>query len=68
MKKNKQLRYRTIIQFKGQTLLNHTLPIVEDSKSFKKANAWKDLIDNTVTKAWIEDNVTGKVTWLKEEV
>ncbi len=40
--------------------------IVEKVKTLKEAMTYKDLIDETVDRALIKDNVTGKVTWLKE--
>jgi hypothetical protein len=39
--------------------------IVERVKTMKEALTYSDLIDDTVEKALIKDNVTGKVTWLK---
>lgn len=40
--------------------------IVEKVKTMKEAMSYKELIDETVKKALIKDNVTGQVTWLKE--
>lgn len=40
--------------------------IVEKVKTMKEAMSFKDLIDDTVERALIKDNVTGKVKWLKE--
>lgn len=40
--------------------------IVEKVKTLREAMTCKDLIDETVDRALIKDNVTGKVTWLKE--
>ena len=40
--------------------------IVEKVKTMKEAMSFKGLIDDTVDRALIKDNVTGKVTWLKE--
>ena len=40
--------------------------IVEKVKTLKEAMTYKDLIDETVDRALIKDNVTGKVIWLKE--
>ena len=40
--------------------------VVEKVKTLKEAMTYKDLIDETVDRALIKDNVTGKVTWLKE--
>jgi len=44
-----------------------TVPnIVEKIKTLKEAMTFETLIDETVDKALIKDNVTGKVIWLKE--
>jgi len=40
--------------------------IVEKIKTMREAMSYKDLIDSTVNRALIKDNVTGKVTWLKK--
>ena len=39
--------------------------IVENVKTLREAMECEDLIDDTVSKALIRDNVTGKVIWLK---
>jgi hypothetical protein len=40
--------------------------IVESVKTLREAMSYKNLIDETVNRALIKDNVTGKVIWLKE--
>ena len=59
------MRYTVNISFKKQ-MLEKVSNIVEKVKTFKEAMAYKALIDETVDRALIKDNVTGKVTWLKE--
>jgi len=58
-------RYTINISFNSErfeTISN----IVEKVKTMKEAMSYKELIDETVKKALIKDNVTGQVTWLKE--
>ncbi len=59
------MRYTVNISFKKQ-MLEKVSNIVEKVKTLKEAMTYKDLIDETVDRALIKDNVTGKVTWLKE--
>ena len=59
------MRYTVNISFKKQ-MFERVSNIVEKVKTLKEAMAYKDLIDETVDRALIKDNVTGKVTWLKE--
>lgn len=47
-------------------MLENVSNVVEKVKTMKEAMSFKDLIDDTVDKALIKDNVTGKVTWLKK--
>lgn len=58
-------RYTINISFKTQLgeLSNN---IVENVKTFKEAMSYSDLIDETVDRGLIKDNVTGKITWLKK--
>ena len=59
------MRYTINISFKKQ-IFEKVSSIVEKVKTLKEAMTYKDLIDETVDRALIKDNVTGKVTWLKE--
>jgi hypothetical protein len=58
-------RYTINISFKTE-MFETVSNIVEKVKTLKEAMSYKDLIDETVNKALIKDNVTGRVTWLKE--
>jgi|TARA_B110000483_G_scaffold214521_1_gene264434 hypothetical protein len=58
-------RYTINISFKTK-MFETSNNIVEKVKTLKEAMSYKVLIDETVNKALIKDNVTGKVTWLKE--
>ena len=58
-------RYTINISFKTE-IFETVSNIVEKVKTLKEAMSYKDLIDETVNKALIKDNVTGRVTWLKE--
>jgi hypothetical protein len=58
-------RYTINISFKTK-MFEASNNIVEKVKTLKEAMSYKVLIDRTVDKALIKDNVTGKVTWLKE--
>ena len=58
-------RYTINISFKRKMGDNGS-NIVEKVKTSKGAMSYKELIDETVDRALIKDNVTGKVTWLKE--
>ena len=58
-------RYTINISFKRKMGDNGS-NIVEKVKTLKEAMSYKELIDETVDRALIKDNVTGKVTWLKE--
>jgi hypothetical protein len=57
--------YTVNISFKRK-MFENVSNIVEKVKTMKEAMSFKDLIDDTVDRALIKDNVTGKVTWLKE--
>jgi hypothetical protein len=59
------MRYTVNISFKKQ-MFEKVSNIIEKVKTLKEAMTYKDLIDETVDRALIKDNVTGKVTWLKE--
>lgn len=59
------MRYTVNISFKKQ-MFEKVSNIVENVKTLKEAMMYKELIDETVNRALIKDNVTGKVTWLKE--
>jgi hypothetical protein len=59
------MRYTVNISFKKQ-MFEKVSNIVEKVKTLKEAMTYKDLIDKTVDRALIKDNVTGKVIWLKE--
>ena len=59
------MRYTVNISFKKQ-MFEKVSNIVEKVKTLKEAMTYKDLIDKTVDRALIKDNVTGRVTWLKE--
>ena len=59
------MRYTVNISFKKQ-MFEKVSNIVEKVKTLKEAMTYKDLIDETVDRALIKDNVTGKVIWLKE--
>ena len=58
-------RYTINISFKTE-IFETVSNIVEKVKTLKEAMSYKDLIDETVKKALIKDNVTGRVIWLKE--
>ena len=58
-------RYTINISFKTE-MFETVSNIVEKEKTLKEAMSYKDLIDETVKKALIKDNVTGRVIWLKE--
>ena len=58
-------RYTVNISFKRK-MFENVSNIVEKVKTMKEAMSFKDLIDDTVDRALIKDNVTGKMTWLKE--
>ena len=61
-----QLRYTINISFINRGMLDKRVEnIVEHVKTFKEAESYKDIIDETVDRALIKDNVTGSVTWLK---
>ena len=56
------LRYTLIIEFKTSFLVT-SKPIKERFKSMVKAKEMaKDIIDSTVEKAYIKDNINGHVT------
>lgn len=55
------LRYTLHISFKDY----YCKDIVEPIKTLKEALSYSDLIDNTVVKAFIKDNVNGEVITLK---
>jgi len=57
-------RYTINISFKT-TMFEKVINIVEHVKTKVEALSYKELIDETVDKALIKDNVTGKVEWLK---
>ena len=57
-------RYLINISFKTE-MFEKVNNIVERVKTMKEALTYSELIDETVDKALIKDNVTGKVTWLK---
>ena len=59
------MRYTVNISFKRE-MFEKVSNIVEKVKTLKEAMTYKELIDETVDRALIKDNVTGKVTWLKE--
>ena len=58
-------RYIVKISFK-QKMFERVTDIVYTCKTLKQAEEASSLIDNTVDKALIKDNVTGKVIWIKE--
>jgi hypothetical protein len=58
-------RYTINISFNTE-MFEESSNIVEKVKTLKEAMSYKDLIDNTVKKALVKDNVTGKITWLKD--
>ena len=55
------MRYTINISFKQYGTDN----IVEKVKTLREAESYKDLIDDTVDRALLKDNVSGKVTWWK---
>lgn len=61
------LRYTVNISFKNNDPWNKTSTIAERVKTLKEAKEYKSLIDNTVERACIIDNVTLKVVewWVK---
>ena len=58
-------RYTINISF-NRCISDNGSNIVEDVKTLTEAMSYKSIIDNTVKKALIKDNVTGKVIWLKQ--
>lgn len=58
-------RYTVNISFK-QKMFERVENIVYTCKTLKQAEEARSLIDNTVDRALIKDNVTGKVIWIKE--
>lgn len=58
-------RYTLNISFKRENF-EKGYNIVEKFKTINEAIKHKELIDETVDRAFIKDNVTGKITWLKE--
>lgn len=58
-------RYTINISFKTK-LFEKSNNIVEQVKTKVEALSYNDLIDDTVDKALIKDNVTGKIEWLKK--
>lgn len=58
------MRYLLNISFKQQ-ISDKASNIVELFKTKKEAMQYSELIDETVDKALLKDNVTGKVVWLK---
>jgi hypothetical protein len=58
-------RYTINISFNTE-MFEESNNIVEKVKTLKEAMSYKDLIDSTVKKALVKDNVTGKITWLKD--
>jgi len=60
-------RYTINISFvtEERGFVKRTPNIVEHVKTKREAYSYKDIIDDTVSKALIKDNVTGKVEWLK---
>jgi hypothetical protein len=58
-------RYTINISF-NTNFLEKASNIVENVKTYKEAISYQSLIDETVNKALIKDNVTGKVIWLKQ--
>jgi len=58
-------RYTINISFKTK-MFENVNNIVESVKTLREAMSYKNLIDETVNRALIKDNVTGKVIWLKE--
>ena len=58
-------RYTINISFKTE-MFEKVNNIVEKVKTMKEAMSFEDLIDDTVDRALIKDNVTGKVIWLKK--
>lgn len=58
-------RYTINISF--ITRIGENVPsIVEKVKTLREAMSYSGIIDETVSKALIKDNVTGKVIWLKQ--
>lgn len=62
------MRYTINISFKSSLRLGliPTKNIVENFKTLKEAEQYKCIIDDTVAKALVRDNVTGEITWWKE--
>ena len=59
------MRYTVNISFKKQ-LHERVGNIVDKVKTLREAMTYKELIDDTVEKALITDNVTDKIIWLKQ--
>lgn len=63
--KNK-LSYRYILNISFKVGMFDSSPnIVEYVKTLKEAMSYESLIDDSVDKTLIKDNVTGEVVWLK---
>jgi hypothetical protein len=60
-------RYTINISFNQPLVLGakRTETIKEDFKSLHEACKYRDIIDDTVNKALLKDNVTGNVIWWK---
>ena len=59
-------RYTINISFKYTPRLEQVSNVVESVKTMSEAMLCVDLIDETVERALIKDNVNGKVIWLKK--
>jgi hypothetical protein len=60
-------RYTVIISFK-HSIIDSVAPIKEHVKTLKEAKEFDSLIDETVDFAYIRDEITGKITYLKFSV
>jgi len=58
-------RYTLNISFKNNRAGNVVANVVESCKTLKQALGFSSLIDDTVDRALIKDNVSGRVIWLK---
>ena len=59
------MRYTVNISFKVK-IFETIDDIIYDVKTLKSAMDFKNIIDDTVSVAFIKDNTNGKIIWLKE--
>ena len=58
-------RYLVNISFKSKGLRSDVDNVVETVKTKKEAMSFMELVDDTVDKALVKDQVTGKIEWIR---